>query len=650
MTKPQTQLHLGNCLDVLKNFPDNSIDSIVTDPPYGLAFMGKRWDYDVPSVEIWAECLRVLKPGGHLLAFAGTRTQHRMAVRIEDAGFEVRDMIAWVYGSGFPKSRDVSKAIDKAAGRIGCAVESIKDALRQAHKNSGLTLSQLNKQCGFEASGYLRNSSTWASVLPTAEKWPTLRDALGLSLELDSLFQEAEREVIGFQKRGHSINTLFMSGGNYITAPATPEAQQWAGWGTALKPALEPITMARKPLDSTVAANVLQWGTGGLNVDGCRVGSEERYNAPVGNKAGGNSLNMSATGMPQDAVGSMTSGRWPANLILTYPEDEYKLRDNITSQQLAKLAEWMNENSYREGPMRIEEATFKAMPPELQALFVKLPNPGSDEVTQLFPQTAPSKAGNRGAGKGETGRYGVYGGDPGWRGHDDAGGSAARFFYCAKASKKDRNDGIRPLELISVKIVDESTWSEIHSAVLRVSMGDSIPRVVSGTDSEADKEWSKLLFGDGTSEPLPMGCKFFTKEVSSLTPLLETLSRSIRDKSPDFPSFYPKVVGPVGRWRLGFTSTRDVNIPGMGMVSSNTRFIISDAGIIEGNNHPTVKPTDLMRYLCRLVTPPGGTVLDPFMGSGSTGKAALLEGFNFIGIEMDESYLEIAKLRIDPQD
>lgn len=189
------QLIHGDCLEVLKGMPDNSVDSIVTDPPYGLSFMGKKWDYDVPDQAIWEECLRVLKPGGHLLAFAGTRTQHRMAVRIEDAGFEIRDMIAWVYGSGFPKSLDVSKAIDKAAGAVR------------------------------EVIGKAQWSNSAAHFVPGEDH--TARVTLD------------------------------------ITAPATAAARQWQGWGTALKPALEPITVARKPLKGTVAANVLEWGTGG---------------------------------------------------------------------------------------------------------------------------------------------------------------------------------------------------------------------------------------------------------------------------------------------------------------------------------------------------------------------------------------------------
>ncbi|NBT76806.1 MAG: site-specific DNA-methyltransferase, partial [Betaproteobacteria bacterium] len=188
-------LHLGDCLKILREMQDCSIDSIVTDPPYGLSFMGKRWDYDVPSVEIWAECLRVLKPGGHLLAFAGTRTQHRMACRIEDAGFEIRDMIAWVYGSGFPKSLDVSKAIDKAAGGERKVI------------GKALGMGKQNPEWNGTAQGRAENS---------------------------------------FKPEYN------------VTAPATPEAEQWTGWGTALKPALEPITMARKPFKGTVAANVLE--------------------------------------------------------------------------------------------------------------------------------------------------------------------------------------------------------------------------------------------------------------------------------------------------------------------------------------------------------------------------------------------------------
>jgi len=343
----------GDCIEVMRGMPDNSVDSIVTDPPYGLSFMGKKWDYDVPSEAIWRECLRVLKPGGHLLAFAGTRTQHRMAVRIEDAGFEIRDMIAWVYGSGFPKSLDVSKAIDKAAG---AEREVIGDKMRP----DGKTV-----------------LSARSAIDPAGEGWdrPWRHDP-------------ARTEAQG-----------------KLTAPATEAARQWQGWGTALKPALEPITVARKPLIGTVAENVLAHGTGAINVDGCRVGDD-----PITQHGRNASENRSMSGANYaEEAGRAWVGRWPANLI----------------------------------------------------------HDGTEPADLL--------------------------------------GEAARFFYCAKASKSDR-----------------------------------------GAE----------------------------------------------------------------------------------------------------NNHPTVKPTDLMRYLCRLVTPPGGVVLDPFMGSGSTGKAAVLEGFRFVGVDMSAEYVEIARARI----
>jgi len=366
-------LHTGGCLDVLKTLDAESIDAIVTDPPYGLAFMGKKWDYDVPSTDIWQECLRVLKPGGHLLAFAGTRTQHRMAVRIEDAGFEIRDMIAWVYGSGFPKSLDVSKAIDKAAG--------------------------------------------------------------------------AERDVVGYsQGRSGPIHGGGQSVGSPdpITAPATPGAQQWAGWGTALKPALEPITLARKPLIGTVAENVLEHGTGAIIVDGCRIpGALEGDPIRFAKTDGG-----WAIAELHNAPVVRAEGRWPANLI----------------------------------------------------------HDGSDEVTDLV-------------------------------------GSAARFFYCPKASKAEREAGLEEME--SIHRVNGNKWTDQD---YRVTNGKRPPTAESG----------------------------------------------------------PRT-----------------------------------------NHHPTVKPIDLMAYLCRLITPPGGTILDPFTGSGSTGVAALREGFKFIGIELNPEYAKIAQNRIE---
>lgn len=395
------ELWLGDCLEVLRSMTDNSVDSIVTDPPYGLSFMGKRWDYDVPSVEVWAECLRVLKPGGHLLAFAGTRTQHRMAIRIEDAGFEIRDMIAWVYGSGFPKSLDVSKAIDKAAG----AERTERLAPKAGHENF----------VGRDNMKALRESGALSGDGGFSRPW--MHDP-----------QKVEDAHWDF-------------------APATDAARQWEGWGTALKPALEPITVARKPLAGTVAANVLAHGTGALNIDGCRVAGEP-WKAHSATGLGAVKF-FSEGDTPVIDKAPHEAGRWPANLI----------HDGEAAADLL--------------------------------------------------------------------------------------GGAARFFYCAKASKRDRDEGLEGVEA----------------------------------------KPAASTYGDG----LNTATKVRTAEQAE------------------------------------------------GGVSRDFR----------RNNHPTVKPTDLMRYLCRLVTPPGGLVLDPFAGSGSTGKGAVLEGFRFIGIEREPKYFDIACRRSD---
>lgn len=405
-------LRLGDCLEVLRTLADNSVESIVTDPPYGLSFMGKRWDYDVPAVEVWAECLRVLKPGGHLLAFAGTRTQHRMAVRIEDAGFEIRDMIAWVYGSGFPKSMDVSKAIDKAAGEARTETYVRPDFAAKSNKT-----------------------------------------------------EQRDSQVISGEKGVYSL-------------PATEAARQWEGWGTALKPALEPITVARKPLCGTVAANVLSWGTGAINVDGGRVGTSDAVTQ------GGDHFSVGSEARTRGTVFQPNpSGRWPANLI----------------------------------------------------------HDGSDEVVGLFPETAAASSGGKSGSNANPMSWTEANPTRDRMGHDDNGGSAARFFYCAKASKADRDEGC-----------------------------GALPMRTAGEMTDRDG------------------------------------------------------------------GTDGLNSPRAG------------AGRGEGarNFHPTVKPTDLMRYLCRLVTPPGGVVLDPFMGSGSTGKGAMAEGFRFIGIERDPDYFKIAEARV----
>jgi len=443
-------LHLGDCLDVLKTLPDDSVDAVVTEPPYGLSFMGKTWDYDVPSVAIWRECLRVLRPGGHLLAFAGTRTQHRMAVAIEDAGFEIRDMIAWVYGSGFPKSLDVSKAIDKRGGNVATFTE-FRDAVKAAMRRNNVSRQRLQDALGnFMLSHYLTAGSQPA--VPVLRDYRIIRDTVGLGHKFDDLFNdEAEREVVGQGKRqGGPPQPMWGDDDGRkwdITAPATDEAKQWEGWGTALKPAMEPITVARKPLIGTVAENVLAHGTGALNIDAARVGTET---ISVSGKGSFAEWQKTTKGFTQNDVGVNTThnGRWPANLI----------------------------------------------------------HDGSDEVVGLLNE-------------------------------------AARFFYCAKASKADRDAGCEGME-----------------------------------ERKANKNGSGL----------GRQCSLDARKESA-----------------------------------------------------------GDDLIRSRNHHPTVKPTELMRYLVRLVTPPGGVVLDPFMGSGSTGKACVLEGFGFVGIEREPEYMAIAQARID---
>jgi hypothetical protein len=287
----RVDLRHGDCVELMRAMPECSVDSIVTDPPYELGFMGKAWDGAgiAYSLDMWREALRVLKPGGHLLAFGGTRTYHRMACAIEDAGFEIRDSIHWVYGSGFPKSLNIGKAIDKRGGSIPWQRE-FAEHLR-AVKPKDVTAAQINAHVATNGS----KSNFWGHfidvtsqpLLPTVDQYRRLRELLPIDPVWDEQFlPEAEREVVGERDVpvGHSFAGPVYGGDSSskrvdVTAPATAEARRWEGWGTALKPAHEPVVVARKPLSGTVAGNVLVWGTGGLNIDGCRVDDERRKTA-----------------------------------------------------------------------------------------------------------------------------------------------------------------------------------------------------------------------------------------------------------------------------------------------------------------------------------------------------------------------------------
>lgn len=331
--------------------PDNSIDAVVTDPPYGLSnvnpqnmitaltawvtgddthvpnsrgFMGNEWDSFVPPPAVWKECYRVLKPGGHMVVFAGSRTQDIMGLSIRLAGFEIRDQLAWIYGSGFPKSMDVSKAIDKGSGVNRQRQLEFTAWLR----STGITAAQIKQATGTDmASHYLTDRSQPA--IPTAELFDKLRPLLPEVPErIEQLVAErtgvewkdyAQREVTGRYKH-------WESGANYALTSYdglrrdkahSQEAQQWSGWGTALKPAIEPITLARKPLDGTVAHNVLEHGTGGLNIDGCRVPTSDRWRASGVKSPIGTTFHGSADGYLNVSVSSShAAGRFPANVLL----------------------------------------------------------------------------------------------------------------------------------------------------------------------------------------------------------------------------------------------------------------------------------------------------------------------------------------------
>jgi len=471
--------------------------------------MGKSWDSSgiAYNVELWKECLRVLKPGGHLLSFGGTRTWHRVAVAIEDAGFEVRDSIAWMYGSGFPKSLDVSKAIDKGSG------ENKQRQLKFVNwmRSTGMTAQACDKI--LKAAGKISPTSSHSihyfnegqPQIATADTFDILKPYLPeVPEEIERLVAERtgiewtaykNRRKIGQRDvpKGHSFASekYGKETGNHTVAETeshTPEAKQWEGWGTALKPAFEPIVVARKPLIGTVAQNVLEHGTGGLNIDGSRIGTTvETWPATRNYSA----KEMSRPGSTQSldaqtqSTGQAPSGRWPANVIL----DEYS-------------AEILDGQS-------------------------GISKPKAERV---------GKKGGSGFGFFDDDKTAETEG----RWPEDFGGGASRFFYCAKASKTDRNEGLEELE-------------------------------------------------DGDT--------------------------------------------PYRSHRPNFENTKGIETPFAGAGRS-------------GKNLKNFHPTALMTYLVNLVTPPNGIVLDPFTGSGSTGKAAILAGFNFVGIELTEDYYPIIEGRL----
>ncbi len=416
----------GDCLEVMRDLPDGCVTAIVTDPPYGLEFMGKGWDKVLPPTEVWRECLRVLKPGGHALIFGGTRTYHRLACAVEDAGFEVRDCLMWLTGQGFPKSLNAEKAIhEKAEQTAERDVRFVRDAYLSAPFYACRECGQVLFACLQEQGSPPAGSSSvgtplWSSE-PGVEGWShtqapqgELRECAACSMSHGVLCDGAQGRLRGGAparsgEEARALSDFF--GGSSPQGPRSAEqrpgepdavflerrAQAFRGFGTALKPAWEPILLARKPLAGTVEANCREHGTGALNIDGCRIGTEMRFNPPAGNKPGGNSLMMGVFGMPQDAEGRERVGRWPANLILD------------------------------------EEAGSQ--------LDAQTPDKG---------QAAPLK--ETGRARPGHGRLGEMGPPVACEPHDAPGG-ASRFFYCAKASKRDRGEGnshptVKPVELM----------------------------------------------------------------------------------------------------------------------------------------------------------------------------------------------------------
>lgn len=554
------RLFLGNCLHELNQLSDNSIDSVVTDPPYGLSFMGKKWDYDVPSVEIWKEVLRVLKPGGHLLSFGGTRTYHRMVVNIEDAGFEIRDQIMWIYGSGFPKSQDISKAIDKQAGAKREVI-----GVRKAFAN------RANK------------------------------------IRVGSNFMD---EAI---KDGSFSNPQTVG---QITAPATDSAKQWQGWGTALKPANEPIVVARKPIEKglTIAQNVQKWGTGGINVDGCRISPSQLddYGRSAANSKGTVNAHNGFEGKSfkiaeRDAEYASAQGRWPANILF----------DEVAAEMLDEQSGVSNSGKFSKSGGRNLKGESRAF--------------GS------FDQKIKNAPDNYG----------------------DSGG-ASRFFFIAK-SEHDKttswldlknSDIARPVD--SNSKCDEERLSFALEAVKTNCKKD--PQLLRCLDSMPDYK-KCILIQDLVLNAKKSESIGTTEIIQSCLRLSGFVPHAIASNTQDLAKDTESDCVPTRFLYQAKASKSERNRGLEGIVSQKQgarpnsadptgKFPDHDHRDSGGNFHPTVKPIKLMEYLCKLVTPPNGTVLDPFMGSGSTGVAAKNLGFDFVGVEMNEEYFEIAQRRV----
>lgn len=398
----------GDCLEVLREIPDNSIDSMVTDPPYGLSrepdieevltkwlagedyhhrgggFMGKTWDSFVPGPSIWREVYRVLKPGGHALVFAGTRTQDLMTISLRLAGFEIRDVIAWLYFNGFPKSLDVSKALDiRERGKFTI------NKIQHFREKRGLTRKQLGELAGFKDP----EKTVWnweiGGHVPSEANWNLIKRILDITEEEEKAF---EREKIGQATKAAPTYHTQNVGGKIaridtydITAPATDIAKKWNGWGTALKPAHEPIIMARKPLIGAVAENVERWGTGALNIDGCRIPLNGEKPPTGSGRAGDSIYSQVATSKGNGGNITPENGRFPANIITTESDAFWSKYCNVTPEHLSKKASKKDRNSDWRGEEILKRNTHPTVKPtDLMAWLVRLATPPGGIVLDPF--------------------------------------------------------------------------------------------------------------------------------------------------------------------------------------------------------------------------------------------------------------------------
>lgn len=536
----------GDCLAVLREMESNSVDSLVTDPPAGISFMGKEWDSNKGGRDQWIawltevmrECYRVLKPGAHGLVWAIPRTSHWTATALENAGFEVRDVVTHLFGTGFPKSLDISKAIDKAAGAERGIVATIKKTPSASSEN-------MNE-------GWKR---------PWAENHPKTMD---------------------------------------ITTPATDAAKQWSGFGTALKPAAEFWVLVRKPLgEKTVAANVLKHGVGGLNIDGCRVGGVDTRSKTGGAPEG------SGWGTKPGAIAGSELGRFPANVVLSHNED-----CEATCSEGCAVAE-------------LDLGSGGA-----SRFFMAFSRACGSEKTKGGATFAGKKAANKsenlstdGLGSKPTGQY---------------------LMGTISITKMETRS------IISFPILSASTPNPIGTCTIE---SENVTSLLTASNIEsvsvAENLSASIHLRGEVQAPITGIAKFAqqttcengaNKTATIGMPTIETTGARFL--------YAPKAS----------KADRNAGLEGMpekaGIQSayaglSDPRMNKPQRGLPSANHHPTVKSTKLMEYLIRLVTPPGGIVLDPFMGSGSTGVAARREGFGFVGIEMNQEYFEIANRRIE---